>query len=103
MQLSEQIVLVTGAGRGLGASIAKAVGREGARVVVNYRASKDGAGAVVEAIGRDRAIALQADVTDRAQVDAMVKQARARVGAPAKTTVNNAQAQCSCNGDVADT
>lgn len=100
MQLSEQIVLVTGAGRGLGASIAKAFGREGARVVVNYRASKDGAGAVVEAIGRDRAIALQADVTDRAQVDAMLKQARAHFGAPVTTIVNNALAAFSFNGDA---
>lgn len=100
MQLSEQIVLVTGAGRGLGAALATAFGREGARVVVNYRASQEGANTVVETIGKDRAIALQADVTDRVQVDAMLEQAREHFGAPVTTIVNNALAAFSFNGDA---
>lgn len=100
MQLSEQVVLVTGAGRGLGSALAKAFGSQGARVVVNYRASQDGAEAVVREIGADRAIALQADVTDKAQVAAMFKKAQAHFNAPVHTIVNNALASFSFNGDA---
>lgn len=41
--ISEQTVLVTGAGRGLGAALARAFAREGARVAVNYRHSEKAA------------------------------------------------------------
>ncbi|MEL6795081.1 MAG: SDR family NAD(P)-dependent oxidoreductase, partial [Pseudomonadota bacterium] len=44
--LNEQTVLVTGAGRGLGAEIAAAFAREGAKVVVNYRSSEAAAKAL---------------------------------------------------------
>jgi 3-oxoacyl-[acyl-carrier protein] reductase len=42
MNISDQIVFVTGAGRGLGAVIARAFSREGARVIVNYFKSRIG-------------------------------------------------------------
>lgn len=100
MNLAEQLVLITGAGRGLGAHLAKAFGTQGARVIVNYRQSKDAAEAVAKSIGNDRAIALQADVTDRAQVDAMLQAARDHFGAPVTTIVNNALASFSFNGDA---
>src|SRR3712207_5145624 len=70
MNIQDQIVLVTGAGRGLGAAVATAFVREGARVVVNYRRSEEAAGELSRTLG-ERALAVQADVSDRGQVDAM--------------------------------
>lgn len=100
MKLSEQVVLVSGAGRGLGGEIARAFSREGARVVVNYRRSREGAEALVGELGAKKAVALQADVTDRAQVDAMIEAARTHFDAPVTTVVNNALADFSFNGDA---
>lgn len=99
MKLSEQIVLVTGAGRGLGSAIASAFAAEGARVVVNYRASREAAETLCRQIGADRALALQADVTDAEQVSAMVTAAQAHFGRPITTVVNNALADFSFDGD----
>ncbi|MCD9026881.1 3-oxoacyl-ACP reductase [Luteimonas sp. BDR2-5] len=99
MQLSDQIVLVTGAGRGLGHEIASAFAREGARVVVNYRRSRDAAEALAAQIG-PRAIALPADVTDPAQVGALFSQASAHFDGDVTTVVNNALADFSFNGDA---
>ncbi len=39
--LKDQIVIISGAGRGLGAAVAAAVAREGAKVAINYRASRE--------------------------------------------------------------
>lgn len=96
--LNEQTVLVTGAGRGLGAAIATAFARQGARVVINYRKSQAAAEALALSLG-DRAIALQADVQDAAAVKQMVAQASAW-GGPLTTVVHNALADYSFNGDA---
>ena len=98
MKIADQIVLVTGGARGVGAAAVRAFAREGARVVINWRASGDAAEALAVEIG-DRAVALQADVADRAAVDAMVAAAQARFGAPVTTVVNNAL-DYSFNGDA---
>lgn len=68
-------VLVTGGARGLGAAISKALHAQGFNVVINYNTSKEAADQLVQSFGEDKAIAIQADVTNRAQVDDMVKQA----------------------------
>lgn len=98
MKLADQIVLVSGGARGVGAASVRAFAREGARVVVNWRNSGEAANALAAEIG-DRAVALQADVTDRAAVDAMVAQAQDHFGAPVTTLVNNAL-DYSFNGDA---
>ena len=99
--LADQIVLVTGAGRGLGAAIAHAFAREGARVAINYRHSKDKAEALAARLG-DRALAVQGDVRAAAGVRAMLDRIDTAWGAPT-TLVHNALADYSFNGDARDT
>ncbi|WP_437582766.1 3-oxoacyl-ACP reductase [Paramicrobacterium sp. CJ85] len=97
--LTEQVVLVTGAARGLGAEIARAFAREGARVVVNYRSSADAASEMVSD-NPDRFFAYHADVRDASAVRDMVDAAREHFGAGVTTVVNNALMDFSFNGDA---
>ena len=64
-RLEGKVAVVTGASKGIGASIAEHFGAEGAAVVVNYASSKSGADAVVKRITAKggKAIAVQADVS----------------------------------------
>lgn len=98
LNINQQVVLITGGGRGLGQHLVQSFLREGARVVINYLNSQEQAEALA-ASAPDRALALQADVTDAAAVHAMVKQARAHFSAPVTTVVNNALPAFSFNGD----
>lgn len=82
-------VLVTGSSQGLGATIAKTLAAQGANVIVNYYKSKDAAEALVEEIGKEKAIALYADVTKRDEVEEMVKQGTEHFG-QIDVVVNNA-------------
>jgi len=97
-QISDLTVLVTGGGRGLGAAIARAFAREGARVAINYRQSRAAAEALAQELG-PRALAFGADVTDPEQVAGMVDQITARLGAP-DVLVHNALADFSFNGEA---
>jgi len=62
--LSGKIALVTGASQGIGRSVALALAKQGATVVVNYNSNAAKADEVVQAIGADRSVAVQADVSD---------------------------------------
>lgn len=98
MRIDEQIVLISGASRGLGAAIARAFAREGARVVINYNRSEAAARALVDELG-DRVVALRADVSDREQVRHLVNDAAEAFGSHVTTVVNNALGDFSFNGD----
>ncbi len=74
VDLRGRVAVVTGASLGIGRATALAMGRAGASVVVNYRAHRDQAEAVVQAIrqGGAQAAAVQADVADQAAVEQLV-------------------------------
>jgi len=69
-KLANQVAVVTGASKGIGAGIAKALAAEGAAVVVNYASSKEGADRVVaEIAGKGgKAVAVRADLAKPADV-----------------------------------
>jgi 3-oxoacyl-[acyl-carrier protein] reductase len=76
-KLKGKVAVVTGASKGIGAGIAKALAAEGAAVVVNYSSSKAGADAVVDAIakGGGKAVAVQGDVSKPGAAEAVVAEA----------------------------
>jgi 3-oxoacyl-[acyl-carrier protein] reductase len=91
MTLTGKRALVTGASRGIGAAIAKALAAEGADVAITYERSTQSAEDVVSALkaqGR-RAVAIQADSADAAAVQASVENTVAELGG-LDILVNNA-------------
>jgi 3-oxoacyl-[acyl-carrier protein] reductase len=76
-KLVGKVAVVTGASKGIGASIAKALAAEGAAVVVNYASSKAGADTVVEEIASagGKAVAAQGDVAKETQAAGVIEAA----------------------------
>ncbi|MEP6792302.1 MAG: SDR family oxidoreductase [Ramlibacter sp.] len=78
----DQVLLVTGASRGIGAATALLAARKGWAVAVNYTANSAAAAEVVRQIeaGGGKAFAVQADVADERQVLAMFEQMDTKLG-----------------------
>ena len=68
-QLAGKTVFVTGASKGIGASIARSVGHAGARVIAHYAADIDGAEAAVADIEPDQRCLVRADFNELAEVE----------------------------------
>lgn len=90
-KLSGKVAIVTGASKGIGASIAKHLAAEGASVVVNYASSKEGADKVVADITGNggKAVAVQADMAKKADIERLFAEAKKAFG-PLDILVNNA-------------
>lgn len=90
-KLNGKVAIVTGASKGIGAGIAKALAAEGAAVAVNYSSGRDGADRVVAAIEQagGRAVAIQGDVSRAEDVRRLFQETRDRLGTP-DVLVNNA-------------
>lgn len=91
MAAQDQVMLVTGGSRGIGAATALLAARRGYAVAVNYASNSNAADEVVSVIRAHggRAIAVQADVGDEAQVLAMFKTVDAELGR-LSVLINNA-------------
>jgi 3-oxoacyl-[acyl-carrier protein] reductase len=81
-KLSGKVAVVTGASKGIGASIASHLAAEGASVVVNYASSKEGADRVVGEIVRNggKAIAVRANVADQADIRRLFSETKKAFG-----------------------
>jgi len=90
-KLIGKVAIVTGASKGIGASIAKQLAAEGAAVVVNYASSKEGADRVVAEIIGDggKAIAVQANVANQAEIERLFAETKKAFGT-LDILVNNA-------------
>jgi glucose 1-dehydrogenase len=91
-RLEGRRALVTGSATGIGRSTVLRLTSEGAAAIVNYVGPPDAADEVVEEISRagGRAVALQADVSNEEQVQAMFAHAAEELGGPVDLLVNNA-------------
>ncbi len=90
-ELTGKVAVVTGASKGIGAAIARALAKAGAAVAVNYASNKADADRVVGEIVKTggKAVAIQADVAKRADVKRLFEETREKLGRP-KILVNNA-------------
>jgi 3-oxoacyl-[acyl-carrier protein] reductase len=93
-KLENKVAVITGASKGIGASIAKHFAAAGAKVVVNYASSKEGADRVVKEITDNGglAISVQADVSNEADVIRLFEETNTAFG-QLDILVNNAVQQ----------
>jgi 3-oxoacyl-[acyl-carrier protein] reductase len=91
MSIADRIAVVTGSSRGIGRAIALRLAADGAKVVVNYRSDEAAASDVVEEIKASggEAIAIQADVSQTAEAQALIDAAKEAFGR-VDILVNNA-------------
>ena len=91
------VALVTGSSRGIGRAVAAELAREGWAVCINYIQHREAAESLLQQLRSEghEAIAVQADVADRAAVNAMVAETESTLG-PVELLVNNAGVAGQC-------
>ena len=95
----EKLVLVTGSGRGLGATIAKTFADQNFQVAINYSKSKDQAETLAHSLGKS-VEAFEADIKDRSAVEKMLESIHSSFGQTPNIIVNNAMTDYVFNGDL---
>src|SRR5688572_25520030 len=90
-KLKGKVAIVTGASKGIGASIALHLGAEGAAVAVNYSSSKEGADRIVREITHKggKAVAVQANITKQSDIQRLFAETKKAFG-KVDILVNNA-------------
>ncbi len=91
LDFTGKTIVVTGASAGIGAGIARRFVEAGASVAINYRSDRSGAEALADSLGA-KAIAVHADITDQAAVEALMQAAVDRFGG-LDGLINNAALQ----------
>lgn len=95
----EKLVLVTGSGRGLGATIAQTFADQNFQVAINYSKSKDQAETLASTLGKS-VEAFEADIKDRSAVEKMLESIHSSFGQTPNIIVNNAMTDYVFNGDL---
>ena len=95
----KKLVLVTGSGRGLGATIAQTFADQNFQVAIYYSKSKDQAETLASTLGKS-VEAFEADIKDRPAVEKMLESIQSSFGQTPNIIVNNAMTDYVFNGDL---
>lgn len=95
----KKLVLISGSGRGLGSSMAKAFVENGYTVAVNYFKSEKKAQKLCDELG-NKAHAFFADVSDKSQVEKMISDIEEKFDGCPSVLINNAMTEYVFNGDA---
>jgi len=95
----KKLVLISGSGRGLGSSMAKAFVESGYTVAVNYFKSEKKAQKLCDELG-NKAHAFSADVSDKSQVEKMISDIEEKFDGCPSVLINNAMTEYVFNGDA---
>ena len=80
MSLTGKVILITGASAGIGNAVAQRVAKNGASVIINYLRDATSANSLVDEVGSDRALAVQADVSKTDDIRRLVETTVAKFG-----------------------
>ena len=95
----KELVLVSGSGRGLGSSVAKAFASNGYKVAINYFKSQEKAYKLVDELGSDTD-AFFADISNQSEVKKMISDIEIKFNQSPSILVNNAMTEYVFNGDA---